>query len=263
LNLGVGRKHGSPLPLLPLLLVAGACATTPPASQPATPRSAEFEDGQRLFLQRQFAAAAERFEGFLHRFPSSPHASDAAYWAGRCYLSTQQYERAENSFQQSLRRSRTPALEVAAQMGLADACFMQKDYNKAAGHYRQVWAHRSRGSVPGDLVLYRLGQCSQRGGEPARALEYFGQLRERFPDSRYLSRALPGAGRAHYVQLGLYSQRATAEGEASSLQGKGISAYVVKDGGLYAVRTGRFATLAEAEREAKRLKSRSIDAMAK
>jgi len=253
----------------------GACATTPPPPEVDTASywTPQFVFGEKRFLEGEFSQAASHFEQFIQEHPTSPYASDAAHWAGRCYMKTGQYARAQTYFEQALVNPRTQVERVLAKMGLADSLFMQKQYDKAKPIYEEVWNNRDIGNVPADLVLYRIGQCDQRRGRTALAKQSFKQLKLMYPNSKYASRATtaptptPAQVARHYVQLGLYSKKLTAEEVADNLRAKGITVRIAKQISrgktLYAIRTGSFRTLAKAEAEERRLKKIGIDAVAK
>ena len=62
--------------------------TTPAARQPAleTTEQQLFDRGMALFRKERYQAALEQFDRYLREYPNSPHAADATFYRGECYL---------------------------------------------------------------------------------------------------------------------------------------------------------------------------------
>lgn len=246
-------------------LLVCACAA-PPKEQPTPVTSTDvFERAQLAYLDGRFGDAVTLFEKYLREHPHSARVAEAHYWIGRAYLNTGAYTQAESNFGRATRTARQEPWKSLAQMGLADALFMQKRYKDARPLYESVWKSGPSADIPPDLLLYRIGQCEQRSGRDAQAQEWFDRLRTSYPDSRYVERtpsAVPEP-RAHYIQLGIFSTAAAAQKHADTLRARSIECSIAQEGSRHIVRTGEFKTLAEAERRVAELKAVGIDAVAK
>jgi len=62
------------------------------------------EEGEGLFRQRQYPAAAERFESAAKRWPDSPLEEDALFLAGESYFFSDQYPKAQDTYDNLLKK---------------------------------------------------------------------------------------------------------------------------------------------------------------
>ncbi|HUT12008.1 MAG TPA: tetratricopeptide repeat protein [Thermoguttaceae bacterium] len=63
-----------------------------------------FEEGDGLFRERQFSAAAERFEKAAKRWPDSPMEEDALFLAGESYFFSDRYPQAQDTYDNLLKK---------------------------------------------------------------------------------------------------------------------------------------------------------------
>jgi len=62
------------------------------------------DEGEGLFRQRQYAAAAERFEKAAKRWPDSPLEEDALFLAGESYFFSDRYPKAQDTYDNLLKK---------------------------------------------------------------------------------------------------------------------------------------------------------------
>ncbi|RJX28688.1 MAG: tol-pal system protein YbgF [Desulfarculus sp.] len=81
---------------------------TAPAAGAAAPAAAKaqgnYELGQRLYKQKSYEAARDRFSAYLNENPKSSRAASAQYWVGETYYAQNKYEEAILAYNQVVKR---------------------------------------------------------------------------------------------------------------------------------------------------------------
>ena len=81
---------------------------------PAAPLPKDIYDlGLRLYKQKSYAAARDRFEEYVKKYPKSSLADNAQYWIGQTYYAQKKYEEAILAYNHMIKRysrsSKVPA----------------------------------------------------------------------------------------------------------------------------------------------------------
>lgn len=101
--LGVKGKAGS----------AGSKSRRPAASAASSKPANPYDLGLRLYKQKSYKAARDRFAEYVKKYPKARKASRAQYWIGETYYVQKKYEEAILAYNQVIKRyprsSRVPA----------------------------------------------------------------------------------------------------------------------------------------------------------
>ncbi len=130
---------------------AGAAGARSNALDPEAKRA--YDAAISLVNARQYDKALDALAAFLVKWPDHPYADNAMYWRGECYFAKGDWARASEQFEGTV--TRYPA-----------------------------------GNKVPDALL-KLGMCSQKLGNPAKAKTWFDRLIEQFPRSEAARRIPP------------------------------------------------------------------------
>ena len=233
----------------------------PLRAPPTSPFGGEtFAVGQRYYLKNDYASAAARFDEYL-AFRLSPSEEAAGrYWLGRSLLMLGRAADAVEEFGKALECPPTGDIAGLVQLGRADALRALSRANEAEQDYRSI-INRNAASDPVDVAMIRLAQLLTERGRQVEARKVMQDYASRFPDSPIPGDRQPTQPSGRFsVQAGAYSEKNNAAILASVLRGKGFDARLDEIAGRWCVRVGRFATRAEAQAEARRLREAGHDA---
>ncbi len=248
-------------PLLAVLFAILLPGCPPRRATPPAPVAGEpFAGGPRDYLKKDYAPAAARFEEYL-AFRLSPSEEAAGrYWLGRSLLMLGRAAGAVDEFGRALECP--PAADIAGlvQLGRADALRALGRADEAEQDYRSI-INRNAASAPVDVAMIRLSQLLNARGKQVEARPVMQDYATRFPDSPVPGDLQPTQPSGRFsVQAGAYSVKNNAAIMASGLRGKGFDARLDEIASRWCVRVGRFATRAEAQAEARRLREAGHDA---
>jgi len=185
---------------------------------------------------------------------------------------------AERHLRACLHSPRTEQLRASASLALARCHFQRGDYRKCREACLGIL--RDEPATPrADEVLFLLGEASERAGLTSEGERYYRRLIEAFPSSPFAHRAkarlgegpsgLPRAspGGRYDVQVTALVSATNAAEHAKLFRQRGYPARVVKTRGrwgeLHAVRVGPYATKADAQRVAARLRAEGFKVLIK
>lgn len=236
-----------------------------------------YREGMRLFLMDNPAAAAPYLRDFVRDQPTSPQAAEAHWALGAIALRQGQTPEAQSRFRECLRSSPNPSLAAAAAVGLARCHFQRGAYAECRDACLDILSKDP--SFPrADEVLFLLGEACDRMGRSQEARTYYRRVAAEFRSSPYAARAearLGGAstvpstspGGQFYVQVAALTSAAKAAEYAQKLSQRGypvgVGSAPSKAGELHVVRVGPYATRADAERMAAKLRSEGFEAIVK
>lgn len=188
---------------------------------PMVPEAAYFV-GQNQYKKEQWAAAAESFETAVAAASQHDQADDdllekSLYRLGWSLFKQQNYAGAEAAFDRQARQVPSGPLSLDAVMMIGEARFKQNHFDKALKAYEQV---RERIVASDDsaktvrdeaerqvreLTLLHGGQAAAQLKDWPTAIQWYDELRQRFPATTYLPQVFYESGFA-YQQAGNESQ---------------------------------------------------------
>ena len=188
---------------------------------------------QMDYATRNFDGAAHNLEKLRLDYPASPLLARAAYWAGRTYFDMNNPSQACRWVADGMAQSRDD-VELQNQLGfLYQRCDLRSDSTVAS----QTKADSTKADTAKTDSTMAHGPVASRDSI-------------RGPASRR------PAGAAFQVQVAAIATASGAEDAARKARALGFSTVTVKEKGLYKVRAGGFATRAEAQAAAARIKAR-------
>lgn len=157
------------------------CAKYPESSDLA---ESTFMSGEMAYKVRRFQDSAERLKEYVSRYPEGEHVKRAIFTIADCYSRIQQMDQAEQWYKEALKR--WPDLESIPRhdvLNLGLHYFRNKKYGDAA---EMFFLHANL--YPEDEnsrdVLYALARSLMEMQQYAAAIKMFGQVIERYPESR-------------------------------------------------------------------------------
>ncbi len=97
----------------------------------AEPPDEQLAAASALFDAKKYAEAAQKLDAFLAENPKHARASTAAFVLGRCRAELKQYAQAVPAYEKAI-AGKDPAILPLAQLGLGEAAYYAKQYEKAA-----------------------------------------------------------------------------------------------------------------------------------
>lgn len=212
-----------------------------------------------FFLNEDYQAAIKEAESLLVQYPDDPGLDAVYYWLGLSYLKMGNYLRAGDIFEIIINEYPRSGLVDLSYISSGDSYFLIGDFKKAEERYKYILNAGGKFDLkPG--VYLKLIQIARKKGEWDSAGNYLETLSRDYPDSleARLSRELRQEDSFFSVQAGAFLQKSNAESLIAELKNKGISGYLaVESNGakmLYKVRSGKFASRAQAAALDKKLK---------
>ena len=127
-----------------------------PASTAAEEKAA-YDQAFQSLKELRYADAAEKFQSFLDRYPSSDYSDNAQYWLGESYYVTRNYEFALTAFQDLMDRFPESPKVSDALLKMGYTYYELKQWDQARAALTQV-----QESYP-DTTLARLAESRLRG----------------------------------------------------------------------------------------------------
>ncbi len=175
------------------------------------------------------AQAMQHLERVVREHPSGPSRARASFWMARVHFDEGNFPRACARLEDSRRHTPTEAVEMRNQL----------DY----------YAQRCEGVDT--TVVVRATPAESTRAMPARP----GAVA-----TGPSSRPAPRGAAAYTVQIGAFANRGDADARQRRLRAQGHAARVVRVGGLWRVRIGRYTSRDAAAEMARSLKAKKIDA---
>ncbi|MDR1396322.1 MAG: outer membrane protein assembly factor BamD [Desulfarculales bacterium] len=126
-NPGAGAPAGNP-----------AAVNTQPAAQSNSDPKTIYQAGMRLYQQKSFPAARDRFEELLRSFPNSPYSEAAQFQLGETLYADQKYQDAILAYQQLINQYEKSKNILAAKLRQAISFAALGDKNTARIIYNQL-----------------------------------------------------------------------------------------------------------------------------
>jgi TolA-binding protein len=231
-------------------------------------------DGRELLLaanqsyaRGDFATGQRAASTFLHRYATSPAASEAYYLRGLCRVSTGEQDAARSDFEACVAGAQRDDLRGYAQQMLGNVAYAAGDWAAAADAYAAAIASPAGGAVSAE-TLFRHGRSLQRTGRWADARQVFARLIDQDPSSPRVptaKRLFAWPEDAFAVQCGAYRQMRHADAAVERLRRQGVTVkrmFSEVDGsGLWRLLTGRYVTYDEAQRALAQVRATVPDAV--
>jgi TolA-binding protein len=113
-----------------ILLMAGTVCLTAGVVR-ADPPDEQLAAASALFDAKKYTEAAQKLDAFLADNPRHPKAPTAAFVLGRCRAELKQYAQAVPAYEKAI-AGKDPAILPLAELGLGEAAYYSKQYDKAA-----------------------------------------------------------------------------------------------------------------------------------
>jgi len=174
LTLARAGKHEEALKLL------STSVSNPAASRELAAR-AQFQQAESLRALKKWTHALEIYRQLLKDDTVFQPAYSAHYGVGVCSLEIGAFEDARDAFNEVIRRTETVTAAMA-QMGLGEILARRGEHARAAREFLKVYILFGYPEWKAKGVL-RAVQSFREAGDEARAIQYFTQLLENFPDT--------------------------------------------------------------------------------
>jgi outer membrane protein assembly factor BamD (BamD/ComL family) len=213
-------------------------------------RGASLSDAQMDYLFGNYEEALQKAE-------TVKTTDESLYFLGLTYIKTGEYQQGRNYLQKLCQYYPDSRLCSQATLKIADAYFLEKDYDTALEYYHKLQQdYPSFESMP--TILLRLAQIASRNGQWDEKNKYLKTIKEKFPqssESKYAS-MLEAYGDFFTVQVGAFSEKKNAIALHNGLSQK-YKPYVVEDKeagiALYKVRVGKYKQRYDVEKVAQEL----------
>ncbi len=199
----------------------------------------QLQAGYQAIAHDDYDGAMRAAEQFLHDHPQGGGGTaEALYLEGRVYehrATTEEAQGRQGEAKMDLQTARStyvkalslpsePRVTALIHAGVANTAYFQDDYSTAMNEWAVAYPQIPQQEAKA-WILYRIGVCQQRLGRFDQADRSFAQVRQQFPDSEPVKRAISHQGaRAFYVHVGAYSDAAGADKTVASLQSQGFRA---------------------------------------
>ncbi len=132
--------------------------------------------GVALFVQKEYGAAADRFEALSRRFPDSPYAPRAAFRQARCEMARHRYEEAVRIVDDLVEREPADADKTAAVALQIEAlkAFAQESPHRAAPTLNHIAAHAASSAQRYEILMAE-GDARYAAEDYAFAAEAYGE----------------------------------------------------------------------------------------
>ncbi len=155
-----------------------------------------------FYEAKEYSRALLEMETLVRRYPHSTEASEAQFYAGRCYEALENYERAYKAYDAVIQKYPNSGRiqEVLEQeYRIANLFYSGKkrkiagleilpSHEKAIEIFKQIVEHAPYGSYA-ELSQYKIGECYKKIGNYAEARRAFEKLIEEYPKSQLLDDA--------------------------------------------------------------------------
>lgn len=183
-----------------VLLWAQAAAQVPNGGRSAS--MAEEQDyafAYGLYSDGLYQLAAEQFEQFLRKYPSSMKRLDAFYLSVECRFQQQQFDTAAKLFGRFLSEYPDSRLSDDALLRLGEAHIRVGKPDLALPYLKRILDEFPDGGLAADAA-YWTGEAFVRLGEYENGIKYFLMAVEHYPDSRVRDYALYAVGWAYQTK---------------------------------------------------------------
>lgn len=212
---------------------------------------------RKQYDQKQYVLAAHQLSDIISQHSWSKEIYRAYYLRGLCYrqMGTDKDKQARSDFEIALKKTRDKQLRQLCHIALGHMFFESASpvNNSAAMEHYLAALKNMTDKPPKDAVLYRLAVTLQRSGQWKKADAYLSRCFSQFEQSSFAQYARGRFGSSAFqLQIAAFDHLDRATEMVNQLKQAGWVGHwdVIQPKGklLYAVRTGRFNTYADAEK---------------
>jgi tetratricopeptide (TPR) repeat protein len=197
------------------------------------------DEATDAFNRRDYAGVIQRSQAIAaDANASAEDRASALYLRGRAYeelpaandaQKLENLANARRAYVEALQHGPSKGLEGRVRSGVANVAYHQEDYNTSL----QQWsAAYELTDLPDQKpwILYRIGLSQQRLGQFELADRTFSQVQQQYPGTEPAGRAREKQGvRQFFVQVGVYSQAASAQKTIDGLKRMGHTPHQARD----------------------------------
>jgi len=227
------------------------------------------KEAEEFFLKGDYRSVVEVCDDIFYltqRYPSQKrYLGQLYYFAGVTHLKLNNLEKAKLYLGRIISRHKNSRLLPDAYVALAEAYFMDEDYDKAGELLTYYTRTYPRGASAPQAYL-RLGQIAQKKGNWEEAKYRFGKVKKDFPLS-FEAKLIPSSEEEDFffaVQMGYFNRLDNAKKLKKRLEKKGYSPYIVEirssQSTFYRVKIGKLESKTEARYLVNKLKKQGFDA---
>jgi tetratricopeptide (TPR) repeat protein len=227
------------------------CGLLPPPPPPVN--HPDMARAETQFLMGRYGEARMTLDSIIYALPDP----QAFLLRGKCSLLLGDYTRAQGDFKQTVSRTKYLNQYVEAQMGLGDAYYSEGMYKQCIGVY-QMLLDKYNDSIPKANVMLRYAHSLIRVGKRSRGEEILDSIMYSFPESAAAkeARGLRNTSSGDfYIQLGLFSERRTADTLISRLKMRGFTPTLQSNANGFIVVVGYFKNIDRAREKLAEIKS--------
>lgn len=150
---------------------------------------ATFKVGKNFFDKQLYSEAEKRFLDIVRKYPDSPLYQNSLFYLGNTYAHMGQYKSALQYYKLLLSKSRSISSKQQALLGIAKS-WLQLGVHDKAGDFYAFFASEYPESQHAPAALYFSGIARERNKEDLAAVEKYRVLLEKYPNSKYYSKAI-------------------------------------------------------------------------
>ena len=211
-------------------------------------------DGQRAYDQQRYTESIRSLSQFIDAVPNRPETAQAFYVRAMANAKVGQRTTAYADLGRCAALPADAETRWRAQVVLGTLHFEEGHWALA----RQAYAAALEAippTAPRDVVLHRLALCQERLGQWPEARATFTTLVNQYPRSSYVQTArrhLAANASCFSAQCGVFSAQKNADALVSTLNSKGVSAFIRRDSRngkpVFVVLVATYRDYAEAQR---------------
>jgi tetratricopeptide (TPR) repeat protein len=197
------------------------------------------------FLNGDYSACINEGEKILAGSANPKELDGLYYLLGLSYLKEGNYLRASDIFEIILKEFKNSPFKDEARLGLGDIYFLNSQYDRAVGSYKDLLAAQPDTKFAG-LLYYRLSQCAFKNGNTTEGNDYLRRLRKEFPLNleNIANKDVSSFTNYYTVQVGSFSNAQNAKNLTQRLTQENYPAYIEQLDSqgkiVYKVRVGKF-----------------------
>ena len=186
---------------------------------PNAPQAAEalYYRGECFYALGQKKEAVDLYKDFLNQYTDHPLTPEVMYALGAAQEELGQPAAAAKTYDTFLQRFKEHPLRAEIILRRGETLFAQQQYEAAAQWFAAAAQTKDFPLV--DYALFRQAAAEAQQKKYPEAAALYGQLAERFPQSKYFGQALVLGGRCFYL-AGQYAQAQTLLEKSLSLEGQ-------------------------------------------
>lgn len=156
--------------------------------------------GEIAFERRQYDDSIRYFSDYISRYPQSTHQAEAYFYMGESSYYLENFLTAVTYYAKAEELAYDHKLTLMAKVSLGWSYLKLEKFKLARQYFDQAYAFSLEKGILSDDVLLGLASLDAETGEYAQALKSYGELIEKFPDSKKLIDACLGQANIYYLR---------------------------------------------------------------